>query len=135
MAQTSAAGRQPGSAEIRKALSQFTGPARGPVSSKPGCPEERTTTLDEDTPLLLSAPEKARATVLVVEADFQERHQARNALVALRYGNVAGAPNHAQGVQRVAQRNVTHVLFQARGTNMPPPRSSSGRFSGSRKAS
>jgi len=67
----------------------------------------------------MSPAERNRATVLVVESDGQERNNFRTALRQLGYGGIADAPNHAAALERLGERHVTHVIFEAKKTNMP----------------
>ena len=64
--------------------------------------------------------ERAAATVLVVEPDSLQRNNMRTCLKSLGYGGMSDAPNHVLALERMEQRNFTHVLFDAKKTNMPP---------------
>ena len=74
----------------------------------------------DDGELILSTNERQKASVLVVESDNQERHNFRTALKSLGYGAIGDAPNHAVGLERMAERKFTHIIFDAKKTNMPP---------------
>jgi two-component system chemotaxis response regulator CheY len=68
----------------------------------------------------MTEAEKRRASVLVAEPDLGERHCLKTALGALGFGTVCDAATHLQALDRLAERAVTHVIFDARKTNMPP---------------
>lgn len=67
----------------------------------------------------LSAGERGAIDVLLVEPDSWARAATRAALLSLRYGGVCDAPDHASGLERLAGRRFTHVIFDARPSNMP----------------
>lgn len=70
--------------------------------------------------ITMSPGERARATILVVESDANERNNMRTTLKTLGYGGISDAPNHATAIERLGDRPVTHVIFDAKKTNMPP---------------
>lgn len=77
--------------------------------------------LDSDNTItVMSQAERNRSTVLVVESDASERNNFRTCLRQLGYGGIADAPNHATALERMGERPVTHVIFEAKKTNMPP---------------
>lgn len=69
--------------------------------------------------MVLTQAERNRAQVLIVEADAMERNNLRAAIKALGYGGVSDAPNHAVALERLTQRKFTHIIFDAKKTNMP----------------
>ena len=69
--------------------------------------------------MVLTQAERNRAQVLIVEADAMERNNLRAAIKTLGYGGVSDAPNHAVALERMAQRKFTHIIFDAKKTNMP----------------
>lgn len=73
-----------------------------------------------DSSLSMTPSERNRATVLIVEADPNDRNNMRTALKSLGYGGIADAPNHAAALERFSQRKITHVIFDAKKTTMPP---------------
>lgn len=73
----------------------------------------------EENDLSMSSAERQRASVLVVEADNQERHNLRNALKTLGYGGIGDAPNHSTALERMGERKFTHIIFDAKKTTMP----------------
>ena len=77
--------------------------------------------LDSDSGSLVMSPaERNRSTVLIIESDAAERNNMRTCLRQLGYGGIADAPNHATALERLGERHVTHVIFEAKKTNMPP---------------
>lgn len=75
---------------------------------------------DQDLPPLAMSPaERSRSTVLIVESDGNERNNMRTCLRSLGYGGIADAPNHASAIERLQDRPVTHIIFEAKRTNMP----------------
>jgi len=72
----------------------------------------------EDT-LVMTPGERARATILIVESDPNERNNFRQAIKTLGYGGISDAPNHATALERLGQRKVSHIIFEAKKTNMP----------------
>lgn len=73
----------------------------------------------DDQVLAMSPSERSRSTILVVEPDANDRNNFRNACKNLGFGGIADAPNHAAGLERIAQRKITHIIFAAKETNMP----------------
>ncbi len=68
----------------------------------------------------LTPKERADATVLTVEGDPLERQNMRSALKNLGFGGITDAPRHAAAVEKIQERPVTHIIFDAKKTNMPP---------------
>jgi DNA-binding NarL/FixJ family response regulator len=73
----------------------------------------------EQSGMELTQAERTRAQVLIVEADAMERNNLRAAIKTLGYGGVSDAPNHAVALERMTQRKFTHIIFDAKKTNMP----------------
>lgn len=69
--------------------------------------------------MTMSPAERSRITVLIVESDAAERNNMRTCLRQLGYGGISDAPNHATALERMGDRHVTHVIFEAKKTNMP----------------
>jgi CheY-like chemotaxis protein len=67
----------------------------------------------ESSALTLSAAERARASLLIVEADANDRNLMRSVLKNLGYSTFTDVPNHATALE------ITHVIFDARKTNIP----------------
>ncbi|NDC36789.1 MAG: response regulator [Proteobacteria bacterium] len=76
--------------------------------------------LNDSTGLVITQAERNRSQVLIVEADAGERNNLRTAIKSLGYAGISDAPNHAAALERLQQRKFTHVVFDAKKTNMPP---------------
>lgn len=74
---------------------------------------------DDQNSVTLSAAERNRASILIVESDANDRNNMRMAFKSLGYGGFGDAPNHAAALERLEQRKFTHVIFEAKKTNMP----------------
>lgn len=72
----------------------------------------------EENPIAMTDVERAKASVLVVETDPNERQNLRNALKTLGFGQFTDAPNHATALEKLRDRNCTHVIFDAKKSNM-----------------
>jgi DNA-binding NarL/FixJ family response regulator len=73
----------------------------------------------DDSILTMTPAERSKATILIVESDPNERNNFRQAIKTLGFGGLTDAPNHAAAIERMAQRKVTHIIFEAKKTNMP----------------
>ena len=73
-----------------------------------------------DDPLSLTTEERNKAEILIVESESIDRNNMRTVIKSLGYGAVSDAPNHAAALERIQQRRFSHVIFDARKTNMPP---------------
>jgi DNA-binding NarL/FixJ family response regulator len=69
--------------------------------------------------LVMTPAERGRASILVVDSDSNDRNNLRTSLKSLGYGGVSDAPNHATALERMNDRRFTHVIFEAKKTNMP----------------
>lgn len=69
--------------------------------------------------MVISAAERSRATVLIVDSDLQDRHNMRNAIRSLGFSGVTDAPSHSAALERLQERHVTHIIFEAKKTTMP----------------
>ena len=76
--------------------------------------------LDSGSELRMTARERSNSNVLVIEPDARERNNIKTALKSLGYGGLSDVPSHAAAFDKLSQRNFTHVIFDARSTNMPP---------------
>jgi len=76
--------------------------------------------LGSDENYVMAPAERVRAVVLIVEADPGERNNMRSAVKALGYGGVTDVPNHLAGIEKIQERRITHIIFDAKATNMPP---------------
>jgi DNA-binding NarL/FixJ family response regulator len=68
---------------------------------------------------LMSSMERARAQILVVESDGMARNSLKQTLATLGYMAIYDAPNHAMALQKLAERPISHIIFEAKKTNMP----------------
>jgi DNA-binding NarL/FixJ family response regulator len=67
----------------------------------------------------LTDAERKQANILLVEPQQSMRQGLRLALTALGFGAVTDAVDHQAALQKLDQRGVTHVIFDARKTSMP----------------
>lgn len=67
----------------------------------------------------MNAIERANACVLIVDPDRGVRSGMRQLLVSLDFPASSEVPNHLQALQKVQERKFTHVIFDAKSTNMP----------------
>ena len=70
--------------------------------------------------MVMSHAERSKASVMIVEKDATQRGNMRTALRQLGYGGISEAPNHAQALEKMDDRKFTHILFDAKDTNMKP---------------
>ena len=68
----------------------------------------------------MSSRERGNANVLIIEPDALERNNMKTALKNLGFGGFSDVPNHSSAFEKLSQRKFTHVVFDARPTNMPP---------------
>ena len=73
----------------------------------------------EEQTVALSTLERSRASILIVESDPNDRNNMRTAIKTLDYGGLSDVPNHAQALEKLQGRKFTHIIFEARNTNMP----------------
>jgi len=74
-------------------------------------------TAEDITPL--SAEEKARASLLVAAPDILTRERIRSLLQSQGYGSIAEAADQKGALQRIGQRNFTHVIFSIGDAQIP----------------
>jgi DNA-binding NarL/FixJ family response regulator len=72
-----------------------------------------------DDAMQMSPAERARASVLMIEPDAAGRNNMRTALKTLGYGGISDVPNHAAAIEKMKERKFTHIIFDAKKTNMP----------------
>jgi len=75
---------------------------------------------DPNETAVMSPAERGAASILIVESDSNDRNNMRIAIKSLGYGNFTDAPNHASAIEKLQERKVTHIIFEAKKTNMPP---------------
>lgn len=66
----------------------------------------------------MSTDDRLRANVLMIEANTTERNRMRQSLTGLGFGSYVETGDHATGLQRLQERHISHVIFQASDTNM-----------------
>ncbi len=67
----------------------------------------------------ISDKERKGYSILVVEPEISTRATLRQALLSHGYGAVSDAPDHQQALAKMSDRKFTHVIFEAKRTNMP----------------
>lgn len=67
----------------------------------------------------LTAPERKRLNILIVDSDQQIRSTLRQTLSILHYEGITDTMDHGAALQRIAEREISHVIFEAKKTNMP----------------
>jgi ActR/RegA family two-component response regulator len=72
-----------------------------------------------ELPLYMSAKERKAVSIITVESDPALRNNMRQTLHRLGFGTVTDSPDHAQALQKFEQRKFTHVIFEAKKTNLP----------------
>ncbi len=70
--------------------------------------------------LTMSTTERKDAHVLIVDGEANTRQTMKQVLTYLGFGAVSDAADHASALQKMQERGVTHVLFDARKTNLSP---------------
>ena len=66
----------------------------------------------------LSPLERKNAEILIVDSDSDQRNQFRQSLLALGFTTLSDASDHLAALEKLKQRHITHVIFQAKKTNM-----------------
>ena len=69
--------------------------------------------------LVMSPAERAKSAIMIVESDANDRNNIRSCLKSLGYGGISDAPNHAAALEKMNERRFTHVIFEAKKTNIP----------------
>lgn len=73
----------------------------------------------DDTNVVMTTVERSKASVLIVESEPNDRNNMRTTIKNLGYGGVSDVPNHLQALEKVQGRRFTHIIFDAKKTNMP----------------
>ena len=73
--------------------------------------------------LKMSPAERSACTILVVESDPADATNMREALKSLGFGKISDAPNHHIALEKIAARQFTHVIFDAKKNLNYPMRS------------
>lgn len=69
--------------------------------------------------LQMGPAERSKSSVLIVEPDAIDRNNLRTALKNLGFGGISDVTTHVNALDKVQQRQFTHIIFDARPTNMP----------------
>ena len=72
-----------------------------------------------DRVLTMGPVERSRACIMIVDPDSGERANMRNCLRNFGFFNISDVQNHMAVFEKMEQRKFTHVIFDARPTNMP----------------
>lgn len=75
--------------------------------------------LNVNESLVMTPQERSKCSILIVESDANDRNNIRSCLKSLGYGGFSDAPNHAAALERLNDRRFTHIIFEAKKTNMP----------------
>ncbi len=70
--------------------------------------------------LAMSPAERTKSSIMIVESEANDRNNLRTCLKSLGYGGISDAPTHAAALDKMNERRFTHVIFEAKKTNMPP---------------
>ncbi len=73
-----------------------------------------------DNALKMTTQERNEASVLIVDPDPMTRSNFRTCLKSLGYGGISDVPNHLATFEKLEQRKFSHIVFDAKKTNMPP---------------
>ncbi|MCB0352007.1 MAG: response regulator [Bdellovibrionales bacterium] len=73
----------------------------------------------EQEEMSLTPKERANAVILTVEPDRNERQNIRTALKQLGFGGITDCPTHSAALEKMQERRITHIIFDAKKTNMP----------------
>ncbi len=71
------------------------------------------------SPYTMSPTERSKACILIVDGDANDRNNLRTAVKQLGFGQFTDAPNHLAALERLDDRRFTHVIFEAKSSNMP----------------
>ncbi len=67
----------------------------------------------------MSAAERRAAAILIVDSAAPVRQAVRQALIDIGFSSVFETADHVHALERIEQQPITHVIFDARKTNMP----------------
>ncbi len=69
--------------------------------------------------ITMTPAERNKSCILVVEPDAIDRNNMRNCLKTLGFGGISDASQHSTVFDKLEQRQFTHIIFDARPTNIP----------------
>lgn len=81
--------------------------------------EKLAKTFDRNSIPQFTAVERRTATIMIVDSDATVRASLRQTLIALGFGGISDATDHVLALQKLEQRKFSHVIFEAKKTNMP----------------
>ena len=67
----------------------------------------------------MTSKERQSSSILIVESDPSIRNRLRQILTSLDISHVADAVDHVNALKKIEERQFSHVLFEAKRTNMP----------------
>ncbi len=73
-----------------------------------------------DDGMVMTPGERAKASILIVEADANTRNNLRTAVKQLGYNTISDAPSHGQALERLNERKFSHIFFDAKKSNVTP---------------
>lgn len=76
--------------------------------------------LNNNDGLVMTSAEKDKCTILIVDSNQSERESLRSCLRNSGYNSVSEAPSHAAALEKLQTRRFSHIIFEAKRTNMPP---------------
>lgn len=66
----------------------------------------------------MTASERKGVSLLIVDPETASRQVFRQALISSGFSNIFESPDHAQALMRIERQPITHIIFDARKTNM-----------------
>ena len=70
--------------------------------------------------MTLSSKERQKASILILDPETNVRQTIRQSLVGLGYGLISDAGEQSQALQKIEDKDFTHIIFDARGSRIPP---------------
>lgn len=64
--------------------------------------------------LIMSPKTRQGVEILICEERINDRNNMKMALRSLNYGRISDAPSLGQGIKKIETRNFSHIIFQAR---------------------
>lgn len=68
----------------------------------------------------LSSAKRQSSTFLIIDPDDRTAELLKRSLLTLNFGHCTSAPSHAKGLDKLKERPFTHIIFDARTTDMSP---------------
>lgn len=79
-----------------------------------------TYSFDGSESLRLNAIERSRTCILIVDQDPHDKENLRLMFTQLGFPNITTAADHSTGLEKLQERPITHIFFDARATNLTP---------------